>query len=450
MAQRTVCLWNGKYIGIESIYTVIDGKQINIPEKVEWLRKKSRAGELFCPCGCGRNLILVAGDQNLKEQHFRVKDGDFNLECEGAESEGRHSINSKIVLKCWLDDKLKCCDLESRVPIKLISDSDRKYEFTFLSREKGIGLCYYRDRANISDDKFNILEANSTRIKLIYIADVSNSGCDGQYPEWMMKIQSRQGYCLFLKCDDGDYYNSSLIASYFDKDIDGVWEEIIVAKSNINDFSLDDYQHLLFQGELIQTCVEREKDSFEKAREAEKVRREKEKRKWQAYQEKIEAERLLREENYRKELEEQAKRKKAEEAERLEKERKKKENEELAEKMFFATLEEQLDQQETPVRDPSGNRFIKCEFCGKIAKESEFGSYGGRGHVNLGTCYECSRNNPAVNEKNIHTIESVPKPIADRTKCPLCGGNLKTKSGRFGDFIGCSNFPGCKYTRKKQ
>ena len=51
MAQRTVALCDGKFIGIESIYTVIDGKQINIPDKLEQLRAKSRNNELFCPCG---------------------------------------------------------------------------------------------------------------------------------------------------------------------------------------------------------------------------------------------------------------------------------------------------------------------------------------------------------------------------------------------------------------
>ena len=34
MAQRAVCLCDGKYIGIESIFTVVNGKQINIPENV--------------------------------------------------------------------------------------------------------------------------------------------------------------------------------------------------------------------------------------------------------------------------------------------------------------------------------------------------------------------------------------------------------------------------------
>ena len=49
MAQRTVALCDGKYIGIESIYTVIDGMQINIPDKLAALRKRSRRNELFCP-----------------------------------------------------------------------------------------------------------------------------------------------------------------------------------------------------------------------------------------------------------------------------------------------------------------------------------------------------------------------------------------------------------------
>ena len=74
MAQRTVALCDGKFIGIESIYTVIDGKQINIPDKLEQLRAKSRNNELFCPCGCGANLVLVAGERNLREQHFRIKE----------------------------------------------------------------------------------------------------------------------------------------------------------------------------------------------------------------------------------------------------------------------------------------------------------------------------------------------------------------------------------------
>ena len=36
----------------------------------------------------------------------------------------------------------------------------------------------------------------------------------------------------------------------------------------------------------------------------------------------------------------------------------------------------------------------------------------------------------------------------NKNKCPKCGGNLIEKSGRYGKFIGCSNYPKCKYTRQ--
>jgi len=33
-------------------------------------------------------------------------------------------------------------------------------------------------------------------------------------------------------------------------------------------------------------------------------------------------------------------------------------------------------------------------------------------------------------------------------KCPQCGGNLIERSGKYGKFYGCSNFPKCKFTKK--
>lgn len=32
--------------------------------------------------------------------------------------------------------------------------------------------------------------------------------------------------------------------------------------------------------------------------------------------------------------------------------------------------------------------------------------------------------------------------------CPLCGGELVVRTGKFGKFIGCSNYPKCRYTKK--
>lgn len=68
------------------------------------------------------------------------------------------------------------------------------------------------------------------------------------------------------------------------------------------------------------------------------------------------------------------------------------------EENFRRNLALYLNQQETHVRDADGKRWIKCEFCGKIANESEFVSYGGAigVHLNLGTCRECAANNLAA------------------------------------------------------
>lgn len=31
--------------------------------------------------------------------------------------------------------------------------------------------------------------------------------------------------------------------------------------------------------------------------------------------------------------------------------------------------------------------------------------------------------------------------------CPKCGGRLRVCTGRNGEFIGCSNYPDCRYTK---
>ena len=32
--------------------------------------------------------------------------------------------------------------------------------------------------------------------------------------------------------------------------------------------------------------------------------------------------------------------------------------------------------------------------------------------------------------------------------CPKCGKDLEERSGKYGIFIGCENFPDCRYTRE--
>lgn len=431
MAQRTVCLCDGKYIGIETIFTVIHGKQINIPKKLKELRTMSQNNKLFCPCGCGANLILVAGDRNLREQHFRLKDGTYENECRVV-TEGKTSVDSKIVLKCWLDEKLKTDDVETRVPINLIGNTDRKYEFSFLSRISNIAVSYSYERMNLSDEKFDILKANSNGISLIYIVDIMNSDSNGQYPEALMKVQDRQGYCLLLDVANTSYSAAKMYAVFYAQNNDGLWQEIKFADGPLSDYTIAEDGQLLYKNELLSALLETQMLAFGKSMQAERKWREDERRRREEEQK-----RFQEEVEHRLEYQKQQ--------EMVEKEQEKQQEED-----FKRNRASDFAQQEVQVRDAAGNRWIKCEYCGRIAKESEFISYGGLKHVNLGTCRSCSSKKISERSSIMPALKVKAKPLQvgyDASICPECGGKLRKRSGSYGSFMGCSNYPECRYTR---
>ena len=46
-------------------------------------------------------------------------------------------------------------------------------------------------------------------------------------------------------------------------------------------------------------------------------------------------------------------------------------------------------------------------------------------------------------------VESVKNSKVDYTnKCPICGNDLVKKNGKYGEFLGCSNYPKCTYTKR--
>ncbi len=383
MPKRSEALYQGRIIGIESIFTVIDGKQINIPEKLKDMREKSRRNELFCPCGCGNNLILVAGDKNLREQHFREKHSEEKYNCE-YEQEGVLSVYSKIVLKCWLDDKLKVDDIEDHVPISDVDDTNRRYEFSFLSRSKRLAVNYCRKRENLSDEKLGILEANAKGIRVIHVVDSANADNPGQYPEGLMKVQNHQGYCLLLKVEDYDYFKASMKAMLYARDLYGVWKELPFAEGKLTSFDITDDGAVLFWGQPLEQLLVKVQERFEAEQLAEQKRLNEWEEKMRRRREELESERKRMEEEAERARQEQEQEGKAAAA-RLEEERREQKE------AFNKQLEEGLVQQETKVFDPDGNRWFRCEYCGKIAMESEFPISGGIGRINLGTCKACVR-----------------------------------------------------------
>lgn len=50
--------------------------------------------------------------------------------------------------------------------------------------------------------------------------------------------------------------------------------------------------------------------------------------------------------------------------------------------------------------------------------------------------------------KNIRNKITEDNDKVDNMICPRCGGNLVVRNGKYGTFIGCSNYPKCKFTKK--
>lgn len=45
---------------------------------------------------------------------------------------------------------------------------------------------------------------------------------------------------------------------------------------------------------------------------------------------------------------------------------------------------------------------------------------------------------------------AVDEHLVKKDVCPKCGGKLVKRHGKYGDFIGCSNYPKCHYTHDKK
>jgi hypothetical protein len=70
---------------------------------------------------------------------------------------------------------------------------------------------------------------------------------------------------------------------------------------------------------------------------------------------------------------------------------------EKLERQGYEQVKDLFIQQDTPIFDKFNTRWVQCEICGELKMGSEFSSYGGAKHVNLGTCSECSRKRREIN-----------------------------------------------------
>ncbi len=86
---------------------------------------------------------------------------------------------------------------------------------------------------------------------------------------------------------------------------------------------------------------------------------------------------------------------------------------------------------------------IKCDKCGSpmAVKSSR------RGEFLACTNYPECKNPKSFTRDEDGTVHVKPEEVSDEP-CPKCGGEMVVKSGRFGEFFACRNYPECKSTRQ--
>ncbi len=94
---------------------------------------------------------------------------------------------------------------------------------------------------------------------------------------------------------------------------------------------------------------------------------------------------------------------------------------------------------------PKEESNVICDKCGAtmIYKSGRYGKF--LACPNFPSC----RNTKAIDEAGnvVEKTESAPE-LAD-FKCEICGGDVVVRNGKFGSFYACSNYPTCKFTKQK-
>jgi len=113
-------------------------------------------------------------------------------------------------------------------------------------------------------------------------------------------------------------------------------------------------------------------------------------------------------------------------------------------KEFYNPFKESLERAHVEMRDVKREEVptaIPCDVCGKLMVIK----WGRRGRFLACPSY------PECKNTREFTIEGEDIKVVAREesgeRCPACGGPMLIKTGRFGRFLACSNYPGCKTTK---
>lgn len=253
---RSVALLpDGKYLPIEYIYRIDENNKdglcrINIPERLSEVRALAKEGKLICPCGCGGRMTVVAGDTQERHQHFRLLSDTTDEK--SAPCSWRKTYASQIdtavlardLLKAWFEGLYKC---------ESTSVGNGLYRFVYETCNQ------YKNRLYFWLRRKDIEAAEQDRS--IYIVDYSNAlSFDGQYPEYLMKIQKKQGYCLFV---DSQSEAPLLYAFlYLQKRKEDPWIQQEILHADLSSFRRDKHGRLSYGNVLLYDLAKKVRDDF--------------------------------------------------------------------------------------------------------------------------------------------------------------------------------------------
>lgn len=114
---------------------------------------------------------------------------------------------------------------------------------------------------------------------------------------------------------------------------------------------------------------------------------------------------------------------------------------------FYSELKKLLENAESvaekeKLKVPDVETDIICSKCGRkmVIKSGRFGKFAAcPGYPECKNTTPLDRNGEALEKKEAETVPGM--------SCDLCGKPVVKKSGRYGDFYACSDYPNCKFTK---
>jgi DNA topoisomerase-1 len=113
---------------------------------------------------------------------------------------------------------------------------------------------------------------------------------------------------------------------------------------------------------------------------------------------------------------------------------------------FYGPFERLLEKKEDEIERPEEELDELCPLC------PEEGRQPGKLVIKLGRAgkFIGCKNYPECRYTRNVKGEARPAPEPTGEKCPECGRDLVRRVGRYGPFVGCSGYPDCKYIKKEE